>query len=85
MSASPSILVVDDEAPIRKLVSSYLQAEGWEVATATDGIEAVEAVRERRPDLVVLDVSMPELDGIEALRQIRTFSDVYVIMLTRPS
>jgi DNA-binding response OmpR family regulator len=82
MSASPSILVVDDEAPIRKLVSSYLQAEGWEVATATDGIEAVEAVRERRPDLVVLDVSMPELDGIEALRQIRTTSDVYVIMLT---
>ena len=82
MSASPSILVVDDEAPIRKLVTSYLQAEGWDVATASDGIEAVEAVRERRPDLVVLDVSMPELDGIEALRQIRTTSDVYVIMLT---
>jgi len=82
MSASPSILVVDDEAPIRKLVSSYLEAEGWDVATATDGKQAVELVRERRPDLVVLDVSMPELDGIEALRQIRTFSDVYVIMLT---
>ena len=82
MSASPSILVVDDEALIRKLVSSYLQAESWEVATAADGRQAVEMVRERRPDLVVLDVSMPELDGIEALRQIRTFSDVYVIMLT---
>ena len=52
------------------------------MATATNGVEAVEAVRERRPDLVVLDVSMPELDGIEALRQIRTSSDVYVIMLT---
>jgi len=74
--------VVDDEAPIRRLVSSYLQAEGWDVATATNGLEAIEAVRERRPDLVVLDVSMPELDGIEALRQIRTSSDVYVIMLT---
>ena len=82
MSASPSILVVDDEAPIRKLVSSYLEAEGWDVATATDGKKAVELVGERKPDLVVLDVSMSELDGIEALRQIRTFSDVYVIMLT---
>lgn len=77
-----TILVVDDEAAIRKLIHSYLRAEGWDVLTATTGVEAVDVTRDRRPDLVVLDIVMPELDGIEALRQIRTFSDVYVIMLT---
>ena len=82
MSQPVTILVVDDEAAIRKLIHSYLRAEGWDVLTATTGVEAVDVTRDRRPDLVVLDIVMPELDGIEALRQIRTFSDVYVIMLT---
>ncbi len=85
MSTSPTILVADDEAPIRNLIESYLRAEGWDVMTATNGEQAVAGVRSRRPDLVVLDVLMPELDGLEALRQIRTFSDVYVIMLTARS
>lgn len=76
------ILVVDDEANIRSLVGSYLKAEGYEVAEAVDGADAVEAVRHSSPDLVVLDVRLPGKDGIEALREIRTFSNVYVIMLT---
>jgi DNA-binding response OmpR family regulator len=82
VTAVAKILVVDDEANIRSLVGSYLKAEGYEVAEAVDGDDAVEAVRHRSPDLVVLDVRLPGKDGIEALREIRTFSNVYVIMLT---
>ncbi|MEZ5282447.1 MAG: response regulator transcription factor [Acidimicrobiales bacterium] len=81
----PSILVVDDDPKIRDLVSSYLAAEGYEVAGASDGAQAIQRVRALEPDLVVMDVVMPGIDGIEALRQVRTFSDVYVIMLTARS
>lgn len=81
-SAPPQILVVDDEENIVNLVGSYLRPEGYDVLTAQDGSTAVDIVRKRRPDLVVLDIAMPGVDGIEALREIRTFSDVYVIMLT---
>lgn len=76
------ILIVDDEASIRNLVHSYLAAEGYQVLEADNGERAVGLVREHQPDLVVLDVGMPVLDGIEALREIRTFSTTYVIMLT---
>lgn len=79
------ILVVDDEAALRNVVGSYLRAEGFRVIEASDGTEAVEAVRSQTPDLVVMDIRMPTLDGIEALRQIRTFSDVYVVLLTARS
>jgi DNA-binding response OmpR family regulator len=82
MSDVASVLVVDDDDKIRNLVVSYLRSEGYEVASASDGAAALAEVRDRHPDLVLLDVVMPGLDGIEALRQIRTFSDVYVIMLT---
>jgi len=78
----PRILVVDDEAPIRELVRGYLEREGFEVETATDGLAAVDAVRASAPDVVVLDVMLPGLDGIEVCRRIRTFSDAYVLMLT---
>ncbi|OGO58247.1 MAG: DNA-binding response regulator [Chloroflexi bacterium RBG_16_72_14] len=64
------------------LVREYLAAEGMDVAIARDGPSAVEAVRERRPDVVVLDVMLPGIDGFEVLRRVRTFSDAYVIMLT---
>lgn len=79
---APRILVVDDEAPIVELISEYLRSEGMDVAVAGDGPSALEAVRDRRPDVVVLDVMLPGLDGFEVLRRVRTFSDAYVIMLT---
>jgi DNA-binding response OmpR family regulator len=82
MRVSPKILVVDDEANLRNLVGSYLRAEGFDVIEAGNGDEAIDQVRRRDPDLVILDVMMPGTDGIEALREIRRFSDVYVIMLT---
>ena len=79
------ILVVDDEPPMVDLVRGYLVREGWEVLTATDGNEALEMARSDRPDVVVLDLMLPGLDGIEVCRQIRTFSDAYVVMLTARS
>lgn len=79
------ILVVDDEPKIRNIVTSYLRKEGYEVAEAGDGPSAVAETRRLDPDVVILDVMLPGFDGIEALRQIRTTSDVYVIMLTARS
>ena len=84
MSTS-KILIVDDEKSIRTLVRSYLEADSYEVLEADNGREAVELARSSTPDLIVLDVGMPVLDGVEALREIRTFSDVYVVMLTARS
>jgi DNA-binding response OmpR family regulator len=79
------ILMVDDERPLVELVRGYLEREGWAVLTAYDGPEALEAVRRERPDVVVLDVMLPGLDGVEVCRQLRTFSDAYVLMLTARS
>ena len=76
------VLVVDDEAPIVELVRGYLEREGMEVISAADGPTGLELIRERAPDVVVLDVMLPGLDGFEVLRRARTFSDAYVIMLT---
>ncbi len=76
------VLVVDDEAAIVELVRGYLAEEGMDVVVARDGATAVESVRDRHPDVVILDVMLPGFDGFEVLRQIRTFSDAYVIMLT---
>ena len=76
------VLVVDDEEPIRELVRTYLRRERMDVITAEDGTAALEAVREHAPDVVVLDVMLPGLDGIEVCRQVRTFSNAYVLMLT---
>ncbi|HEX6674614.1 MAG TPA: response regulator transcription factor [Actinomycetes bacterium] len=75
-------LVVEDEAPLARLLASYLEREGFEVSTCGDGERAVELARERDPELIVLDLMLPGLDGIEACRRIRTFSDAYVVMLT---
>lgn len=83
--SSGKILIVDDEASIRRLVRSYLESENYEVLEGENGEQAVEKARSAHPDLIVLDVGMPVLDGIEALRSIRTFSDVYVVMLTARS
>ncbi len=76
------ILVVDDETALVELVRSYLEREQYEVLTAADGLTALELARTAEVDLVVLDVMLPVLDGIEVCRQLRQFSDAYVIMLT---
>jgi DNA-binding response OmpR family regulator len=77
-----TVLVVDDEPKLRRLVRQILEAAGFAVLEARDGQQAVETVAERRPDLVLLDVMMPRLDGMEACRRIRAFSDVPVVMVT---
>ena len=76
------ILVVDDEALLVKGIRFNLQNEGYEVITGSDGLEAVKLVQEQNPDLVVLDVMMPNMDGLTACGKIREFSDVPIIMLT---
>jgi DNA-binding response OmpR family regulator len=76
------ILVVDDEHSLAKLVASYLERDGYRVRCVFDGEQALVAAREQSPDLVVLDLMLPGLDGIEVCRRLRTFSDCYVIMLT---
>jgi DNA-binding response OmpR family regulator len=81
-SAKPRIVVADDEVHIRDVLRGYLEAEGFDVVLAADGNEALRLARELHPELVVLDVTMPGLDGVEVLRQLRTESDVYVIILT---
>jgi DNA-binding response OmpR family regulator len=75
-------LVVDDEKPLAALVASYLERDGFEVSQAHDGRTAVETARSLDPDVVVLDLGLPGLDGIEVCRELRTFSDCYVVMLT---
>ena len=80
--ARPRALVVDDEPPLVQVVGGYLEREGFDVVTAPDGETAVALARDTIPDVVVLDLMLPGMDGIEVCRRIRTFSDAYVIMLT---
>jgi DNA-binding response OmpR family regulator len=75
-------LVVDDEQPLAQLVAGYLEHDGFEVEIAGNGLDAVEAARRSDPDVVVLDLMLPGIDGVEVCRQIRTFSDAYIVMLT---
>ena len=76
------ILVVDDEELLVKGIRFNLQNEGYEVITGSDGLEAVAKVQEQQPDLVVLDVMMPNMDGMTACAKIREFSNVPIILLT---
>lgn len=76
------VLVVDDEESLVKLVQGYLEREGFAISTAQDGEQALAVARKVQPDLVVLDVMLPGLDGVEVCRRLRQFSDAYVIMLT---
>ena len=76
------ILVVDDEEKIRAIIRKYGEFEGYDITEAKDGMEAVKLCREQDFDVIILDVMMPEIDGMEACRRIREFSDVPIIMLT---
>jgi len=76
------ILVVDDEPQIAEIASDYLRLGGFEVVVAEDGVRALETVRERHPDLVILDLGLPKLDGLDVARTIRRTSDLPIIMLT---
>jgi two-component system, OmpR family, alkaline phosphatase synthesis response regulator PhoP len=76
------ILVIDDEPSIVNLVTAYLKPEGYEVFTASDGPTGLKAARAYKPDLVVLDLMLPGMDGIEVLSHLRRESNVYVILLT---
>jgi len=81
MSAA-NILVVDDEPQIRRVLRSTLSSQGYVITDAKTGEEAVESVRKNKPDLVLLDVNMPGMGGIEACREIRRASEAPIIMLT---
>jgi len=82
MATKTKILVVDDDESIRELAGLYLQKEGYEVLSAADGPQALEATREARPALVVLDIMLPGMSGFEVCRALRQESDVPILMLT---
>ena len=82
MSGAPTILVVDDEPQIRRVMRSTLSSSGYLIIEAANGEDAVESVRKSKPDLILLDVNMPGIGGIEACREIRRATDAPIIMLT---
>lgn len=80
--SNAKILVIDDEPSIVNLVSAYLKPEGYEVFTASDGASGLKSARAFKPDLVILDIMLPGMDGLELLSRLRRESEVYVILLT---
>jgi len=80
--AGKRVLVVDDDAKTVELVKLYLDRDGYKVLTAYDGVEALRLARESHPDLIVLDLMLPGIDGLEVCRTLRSESDVPIIMLT---
>src|SRR3990172_5583840 len=82
LAMSQKILVVEDERDIVKLLRAYLEKAGFIVATASDGQEALAVFRHERPNLVILDLNLPGMDGLDVCRALRRESDVPIIMLT---
>jgi len=82
MDVAKTILVVDDKANVRQLLSEYLTGQGFKVVTATNGREALYAARHETPDVILLDIMMPEMDGYEFLREYRRERSVPVIIIT---
>ena len=78
----PLILIVDDEERMRRVITDYLRIKGYDTMEAVDGVQALELFAQRKPDLVLLDVMMPRMDGWEVCRTIHANSDVPIIMLT---
>ena len=79
------VLVVEDEVALSDVVQAYLAKAGYATASARSGPEAVEAARTMSPDVIVLDIGLTWLDGLEVMRRIRTFSDCYVLITTARS
>ena len=79
---SKTILVVDDKANVRTLIREYLSKQGYRVVTAENGQNALYAARQEKPDLILLDIMMPEMDGFEFIRAYRKESDAPIILLT---
>lgn len=77
-----TILVVEDEPKLVEVVREYLEHDGYRVVTASDGLEALKRFRQARPDLIVLDLMLPEVDGLEVCKRIRRESNVPIVMLT---
>ncbi|CAM4217547.1 PhoB family transcriptional regulator [Bacillus manliponensis] len=77
-----NILIVDDEPEIVQLVALYLRNEGYVIHTAFNGVEALEVIEEKQPHLMILDIMMPNIDGIEVCRRIREFSNIPILMLS---
>ena len=78
----PHVLLVDDEAPLRDSLTYALQKEGYQVTTAADGAAALKLFHKHVPDIILLDLMLPEVDGMEVCWRIRAFSDVPIVMLT---
>lgn len=76
------ILLIDDEEPLLASLSFYLIKEGYKVTTAADGVTALKLIQKNLPDIIILDLMLPEMDGIELFWRIRAFSDVPILMLT---
>ena len=76
------ILIVDDDIGVVKSVRANLKARNWETLVAMDGVEALEVIGQEQPDLVILDITMPKMDGFEVCRQVREWSRVPIIMLS---
>jgi DNA-binding response OmpR family regulator len=79
---TPSILIIDDDAKLNQLLKDYLKDFGFDVATATHPAKGLKKLKQTTPDLVILDIMLPEMDGFEVCRTIRQTSDVPIIMLT---
>jgi DNA-binding response OmpR family regulator len=82
MKAMPTVLVVDDELKIARLIRDYLEQAGFVVATASDGKGAIASARQLRPDLIVLDLGLPNIDGLDVIRALRMGSNVPVVVVT---
>jgi CheY-like chemotaxis protein len=82
LKASRLAVVIEDDADIRQVIVTLLEATGLEVYSASNGTDGVAAVRQHNPDVVTLDLSLPDIDGLEVAHRIRAFSDAYIVMLT---
>ena len=86
MARTPDILLVEDDAELRDLVQNRLSEAGYEVRTAVTGLQALERVTEKVPDVVLLDIMLPEMDGLEVCRRLRAdYPLMYILMLTARS